>query len=244
LSDAERVGFAEVWKMQKRVGRTAKERLQWALKFIQRDLDAVSIDELASLQREYLAFSDVRIPPSRVNTPWIRTVLHGRSWERAWLRQKQRSRRGRPRKDGSSAELADLVKIGDPSPRPLPTHDDLQRSQRDWKHIIGQLLSDKRVSVGPFTVHIRISQSESHADAIPVADRPEEAARLALANLLGAYAHLLGKCREVECQTLFVGARRGQGFCSRTCQNRVAIRAHRERVRRAAGKNSRRGEGS
>jgi len=231
--DEARVTFGSVQEVQREVGQTPKERLQWALDFTQRDLHKAGPQDRMQLQLEYLAFSDVVISPRMARAPWIRKLLAGQPWQSDWIRQGRVERRGRGRSPSYEGGLATIVKLGDPSPRRLPAHDELRSVQGEWKGIIAGILSDKRtVSVGPFTVTVQVIRGDRHSEATPIATRREEAARLALTNLLGAYAHLVGECREEGCRKWFVARRLRQVFCSRTCQNRATIRAYRRRQRK------------
>src|SRR5262245_12613725 len=57
------VPFSEIDDMQPRVGRTPKERLQWALDFARRPLDKLSVGDWANLQREFEAFQTLYVDP-------------------------------------------------------------------------------------------------------------------------------------------------------------------------------------
>jgi hypothetical protein len=228
--EGERATYVEIQAVQPRVGRSPRARLQWALDFVHRDLDGTTDKEWALLQREYLAFSHIVIAPDSMNSAWVRKLLAGEPWTAAWIRQGEARRPGRPLGGSRQGSLGTFVRLGSPSPVRLPSRDHLRRHQAEWSHIISEIVSDRAlVEIGPFTVRVRLTRRVRDSHLEPIADNPDEAGRLALSNLLGAFSHLVARCRDDTCKKQFVGNRRGQTFCSRACQNRAAIRRYRQR---------------
>ena len=84
---------------------------------------------------------------------------------------------------------------------------------------------------GPFSVRLHVERLDSqHRTVLTVEPAaPDRLASLRLIGLLGAYADRLDVCPEAHGRW-FVGMRKGQTFCSRTCQSRAAVRAFRARV--------------
>jgi hypothetical protein len=228
--DSERVNFQEVQSAQRRVGRTLRERLQWALDFTGRQLDQLTADEWSALRLQFLAFSDVVIPPGTAHSRWVRRMLTDEPWGALWMERGGRRGPGRPSARADHLQLGPVVKLGDPLPRLLPTRQKLQESQRKWRRLVDELMSPRCVvSIGPFAVNLVVSRSHGRPEARPVALEPEGSALLALANLLGVFAHLIRECKEPSCHRRFVAGRRGQKFCGRVCQSEAAVAAYRKR---------------
>ena len=93
------------------------------------------------------------------------------------------------------------------------------------------------MQAGPFSVRLRVERLDSqHRTVLRVEPAaPDRLASLRLIGFLGAYAHRLGVCPEAHGRW-FVGMRKGQTFCSRTCQSRAAVRAFRTREPKTASR--------
>jgi hypothetical protein len=228
--DRERVDFQQVQSAQPRVGRTLRARLQWALDFTGRQLDQLTADEWSGLRLQFLAFSDVVIPPGTAHSRWVRRMLTGEAWGALWMERGGRRGPGRPSARTDHLQLGPVVKLGDPFRRLLPAPQTLQESQGKWRRLIDELMSPRHaVSIGPFAVNLLVSRRHGRPEAMPVALETERSALLALANLLGAFGHLIRDCKEPSCRRRFVAARRGQKFCGRVCQSEASVAAYRER---------------
>src|SRR5215469_14457179 len=88
MRDGETAPAEQIVQVQPRVGRTLRNRLQWALDFARRDLDQLTVGDWANLQREFVAFRDAFIPPDAFSDPIVRAEVFGEATPR---RRSQRS---------------------------------------------------------------------------------------------------------------------------------------------------------
>jgi CGNR zinc finger protein len=117
----------------------------------------------------------------------------------------------------------------------LPSQELLQEVQREWRAAIQPFLSPHADgNVGPLNFMLAIGRIDDDAGGRTRAfvrrdDTSDPKTLVPLALLLGSYAHRLGTCQAQGCGRWFVGDRKNQRFCSRTCLNRESLRAFRER---------------
>lgn len=228
----ERISKTEVNQFQPRVGRTPEARLQWAIDFSQKDLDGLTVGDWANLQREFIAFSAITITPDALDAPWIRSAIAGGPWLKAWA---EKSAPGGARGPGRGARQGGVLSASVVEKRnwELPAEDQLRSVQSAWREIIERMLKPNGTAwVGPVAVDVYVQRVDkerrSRLEFEP--EKPDPMARLPLVALLGAFAHRLRRCPEVKCRRQFIASRKGQAYCSRTCQNRAAIRAHRAKI--------------
>lgn len=63
MAESEVVSAEEIQQFQPRVGLTERDRLQWALDFARKDLDALTPGDWSNLRREFVAFAEGQLPP-------------------------------------------------------------------------------------------------------------------------------------------------------------------------------------
>jgi len=212
MRKSEQVSLDEVRTFIARLGRTPRDRLQWALDFSARDLATLSVGDWTNLQRELVAFCELLLTPE----PRARETARATKTART-----------------ASPEVYFAADSATPPIRLLPTKEEIVGEQRLWRSMISVLFTPGGRMIYRLKPEIQfevVRLDSAGRMKLHLSAHGEDAGRLQLANLLTSHVLLLRECAEPACGRRFIGKRRGQEFCSRTCQNRAAVRAHRERA--------------
>lgn len=217
----ERVLMNEIEKHQPRVGKKPEARLQWTIDFAARDLSALTEGDWENLRRDLTAFA---------LTPQIHDVTR---YARSSLVRREIARLGLHDWQGAYAEM--------------PTREEVQQTQGEYRRVLQELLSSGLVELGPFETVLGISRDDIHSKDLPrrsqfvewILHEKVPWGLLTFARLLGAFGFRLEHCPEPTCGRLFVVRRINQHFCSTRCQSRTTTRAYRERMAKPGRKGSR-----
>lgn len=197
-------------KIQRRVGLTGRDRLQWAVAFAQRDLDALTPGEWMDLLMELRVFLASPYPQDFAGID-------------AALRQL----RPRPPR----LPLTVIFK-------PRITEEDAKEIQTAFRDILQQLITSQWgiIEMPPLSIGIYYThhpERPSRTRVLLEASTPDVTvkARYVLTYLLGAHGELLRQCPEPACRRIFVASRPNQSYCSSRCLSRAGTRTYRQRLK-------------
>jgi hypothetical protein len=212
----------EVRALLRRIGRTPRQRLRWAIDFLQTDLHSPET-ELEPLRRALAAFLLADMPglsmivPKSIELPTPYEVEKCQSeWGMAFHLVFNQVRGERVVSQAMRGKEPDDLKAAD---RP----ETLNRPAFTQKIEMGLRITPLRNS--------------SVVEFIPMND---DEGQFEFLFLLGPLTHAVGICPEPECQRYFVAKRLEQTFCSRRCQNRAVVRRKREAERTATSRQEKR----
>ncbi len=207
------------------LGRTPKERLAWAIDFVQKDLRALTPGDWLNLRSHLSAFAWTDVLSSV--SPLLRSH-RGLMVER--LRYALASEEEARQAHETFRQILDRV---------------IRQTRVDLGHYRVQLVLSRRETASGWVMDPHISSvhpvKQAASTLTTVADfteAPVTRATFVLAHLLGPYAHLVKACPAPasrragggRCGRWFLAKRPNQNYCSHQCQARAATRAHRGRV--------------
>jgi hypothetical protein len=190
----------EITDIETRVGTTPLRRLQWALEFAKRDLSSLTVGDWANLRREVVAFDGWVIPHDQVKS---KRLLKG------------------------LLDVTRQVPTWPPGRVPLPTEEEVRQIQEEIRIRVETLLKDGEVSIGINASFVILRDPRGQGVYFSRVPRAPSWGGLTLANLLGAFAHLVRECRDEKCRTWFVASRANKWYCSTRCLSRATTRESR-----------------
>src|SRR6266851_2270381 len=190
----------QITEIEDRVGATPQRRLQWALDFAKRDLNSLTVGDWANLRREVVAFDGWVIPHDQVKSKRVLKQL------------RDDTRR---------------VPTWPPGQVPLPTEEEVRQIQEALRIVVETLLRDGEASIGINASFVILRDPRGQRVYFSRVPRAPSWGGLTLANLLGAFAHLVRECRDETCRAWFVASRANKWYCRTRCQSRATTRKFR-----------------
>jgi hypothetical protein len=232
------VSFNQLEQIEKRVGRTPSNRLQWALDFAQKDLDSLTPGQLEDLCLELRCFANTLI----------------------WWAHLPKYQQEKIREEIRSSASGRKIKVS------VPQKNEVYDIQVKFKDILEGILKTGSARIGPiqkiYDLAIQIKGTEKKDssqefevwDYFPTTNKsnesksrrvlPEEDFRfdseesftgMALSSfgeLLAGHTKSIGICPEEKCGKWFVASRLNQTYCCNKCQSRHATRVHRQQKKK------------
>jgi hypothetical protein len=214
----------------RRVGETPEIRMQWLLRFVEKDLARLSPGDRLNLEEELRAFLDRPPPPA----PRFRTGAEFlKQWEGLRIRRAESRELPKawdvPEEEGSAEgwETPDIlpeisgphyILVSWPDLRPEVV-EEIQALLR------GALESIEREENTVTKLNLGLSLSPAGPSLL---GDPASLARLRFAELLACLHGRVRQCRDPRCNRRFVSKRWTQHFCSIPCQNRFKQRKYRQ----------------
>ncbi len=214
-------------KARLRIGDNPIKAMEWALRFGQEDLSALSEENLRDLRYEIAIFAQVG--PQGMERPLPQgTTTQDWSWR---LREKGEVAPWEPAE--KEIEL-----------RRLPPLEALKELHDGIVQHVDELIRTGRTEFPRTSGKLVIQYSDDHDCAVnyfhPLMskeDTRENAFWSFFAHLLTSRAHRIRRC--TECRRVFLAGRRNQHYCTVRCQSRVASRKYRNTPPDRVGKRGR-----